>query len=93
VNDVLLLDIVERLERHRQPATYGAVAGVVEGNYRTVMSRQEKNHRNSWVVNKVLGLPTGYGPEQIHPELSTAVRATGVIDTPEALDVWLQGNA
>ncbi len=43
-----LEDIIERLERYRQRATYAAVAGVVGRHYRNVMDGQTKSFRNSW---------------------------------------------
>ena len=50
--------IVETLERNEQPATYGAVGGIVCVHYKVVMSGRPRNHRNSWVVNKKTRVPT-----------------------------------
>jgi hypothetical protein len=80
-------DVIARLERHRQRATYAAVAGVVGLHYRNVMDGQAKSRRNSWVVSKRTKFPTGYGPQDFHPELLT--NANGVIDSPEELRTWL----
>lgn len=85
-----LEDITARLERHRQRATYAAVAGVVGRHWRNVMHDQNKSHRNSWVVSKRTKLPTGYGPQDWHPELLT--NENGVIETPAALKKWLAGR-
>ena len=82
-----LEDITERLERHRQRATYAAVAGVLKRHYRRIMDGQTKSFRNSWVVSKTTKRPTGYGPQDWHPELLT--NENGVIDTPAALKKWL----
>jgi hypothetical protein len=80
-------DVLSRLERHRQRATYAAVAGVVGRHYRNVMHDQTKSFRNSFVVNKGIKLPTGYGPHDWHPELLT--NGNGVIATPKELRKWL----
>jgi hypothetical protein len=82
-----LEDIIERLERHRQRATYSAVAGVLKRHYRNIMDGQTKSFRNSWVVSKTTKLPTGYGPQDWHPELLT--NENGVIETPTELKKWL----
>lgn len=82
-------NILERLERHRQPATYGAVAGVVGSSPRSVMSGRIRNHRNSWVVSKETQEPTGYQPHEVDPDVRTAIAIVGVIATPEALVEWL----
>ncbi len=80
-------DVIARLERHRQRATYAAVAGVVGRHYRNVMHDRTKSFRNSWVVSKTTRLPTGYGPQDFHPELLAS--ENGVIETPEELRAWL----
>lgn len=81
--------ILELLERYQQPATYGAVGGVVGVHHKVVMSGRPRNPRNSWVIHKKTRVPTGYVPHEIHPALAEAVRAKGVIETPEDLDEWL----
>jgi hypothetical protein len=93
MDELLLHNIIERLERYRQAATYGAVAGVVGGSHRSLMERQPKNHRNSWIVNKRTRHPTGYGEGEIHPNLVASIDENGVIETPEDLDDWLGSHA
>ncbi len=85
--------IVEKLEIHEQPATYGAVGGVVGVHYKVVMSGRPRNHRNSWVINKRTRVPTNYEPQEIHPALSRAVQVKRIIETPEDLDDWLAEHA
>ncbi len=85
-------NLLERLERHRQPATYGAVAGVVGSHPRSVMSGRTRNERNSWVVSKETLQPSGYQPHEMHPDLQAAVAAVGVLSTPEALRAWLEAH-
>ena len=80
-------DVISRLDRYRQRATYAAVAGVVGLHYRNVMDSRTRSHLNSWVVSKRTGLPTNYGPQDFHPELLT--NPNGVIETPKALKKWL----
>lgn len=89
MDQVLLRDIIARLERHRQAATYAAVAGVVRANPRTVMRGEDRSHRNSWVVSKQTQRPTNYGPNDYHPDLLSAIEDAGVLDTAERLENWL----
>jgi hypothetical protein len=86
-------EIVEKLESHEQPATYGAVGGVVGVHHKVVMSGRPRNHRNSWVINKTTRVPTNYEPHEIHPALSRAIQEKLVIETPEDLDEWLSEQA
>ena len=79
--------VVDLLERHRQRATYGAVAAVLGRRATFVMSGYPRKSRYSWVVNKETGLPTGYTPEQMHPDLR--VRSS-VLETGEELEGWLR---
>ena len=88
-----LEQILEKLESHEQPATYGAVGGVVGVHHRAVMLGRPRTYRNSWVINKETHEPTGYQPEEIHPALALAVREKRVIETPEDLDDWLAEQA
>jgi hypothetical protein len=81
--------ILELLERHEQPATYGAVGGVVGVHHRVVMSGRPHTPRNSWVVDRETRLPKGYETHEIHPALTKAVQEGRVIETPEELDAWL----
>lgn len=53
-----LTDILERLQRHRQAATYGAIAGVLGVNPRRLMAKQHMSFRNSWAVSKTTRRPT-----------------------------------
>jgi hypothetical protein len=79
-------DILERLERHRQRATYGAVAGIVGGNPQSPFIGRPFTPRNSWVVNTDTDQPTGYDPSQLHPNLSDNPH---VIRRTEELRTWL----
>ena len=85
--------IVTILERHKQPATYGAVGGVVGMHHKFVMKGRERNHRNSWVINKQTRVPSGYKPSEVDPSLPGAIREKPVIETPEDLDAWLADQA
>ena len=58
--------IVELLERHKQRATYGAVGNLVNLPAQSVMRGEEKSPRNSFVVSKASGWPTGYSKAQCH---------------------------
>ena len=63
--------ISQVLNRKRIRATYGAVAAIVGCNPQNVMQDRPNNHQNSWIVNGGTNLPTGYGPQDHHPDLVT----------------------
>lgn len=79
--------VIEQLARHRQRATYGALAGVVGGLARSIMGRHSRTPRNSWIVSAATGEPTGYAPHERAPEL---LSRDHVINTPDALLAWLR---
>ena len=78
--------IIDALHRKHQRATYGAVAAVLGTSPRTLMSGRERDQRHSWVVSRKYGEPTGYEPEQLHPELKSSER---VIESRDELEKWL----
>lgn len=84
---LILADITERLERHRQRATYGAIAGLLGLQPRWLMRGCDRSHRNSWVVNRVTGMPTHYTAPDCHPELEANSRV--IVDVDE-LRIWLR---
>lgn len=79
--------IIEQLARHRQRATYGAVAGVLGRLPRSVMSGRPKTQENCWVVSVSAGLPTGYGEQDMHPDL---LSRSEILSTAEELRAWLR---
>ena len=78
--------ILDLLNLHRQRATYGAVAKIVNRPPTFLMSGRTRDQRHSWVVNHRTGLPTGYEPDQIHPQLGETAE---VIQTGDDLSRWL----
>ena len=90
MTDDTLDQILDALDRARQRATYGAVAAVLGMAPRTLMSGRERDRRHSWVVSRKSGQPTGYEPEQLHPELT---RIAEVIETRAELETWLATQA
>lgn len=86
-------DIIQKLEENEQPATYGAVGGVVGVHYKVVMSGRPRDRRNSWVISKSTRVPINYEEHEIDPALPRAVREKRVIETPEDLDSWLAEQA
>lgn len=80
--------ILDELDRYHQRATYGAVSGVVDSSPRSLMSGRERDAKSSWIVSRKDGLPTGYGPDQTHPDIQARAEILG---TPELLRNWL-GN-
>jgi hypothetical protein len=80
-------DIVDLLDRHRQRATYGAVSSVIGRRPRSLMGGRPRDHRHSWIVNRLTGLPTGYEPDDMHPELLSRPE---VLHTSQQLEDWLR---
>lgn len=78
--------IIEQLDQFHQRATYGAVAALVNRSPRNLMGGRERAPQDSWIVGHSTGMPTGYEPEQLHPELKS--RET-ILSTREALESWL----
>jgi hypothetical protein len=78
--------IVNQLDRFNQRATYGAVAAVVNKSPRNLMDKRSRSQRDSWVVSRQSGMPTGYDPEQLHPAIQSREK---VISTREDLESWL----
>lgn len=87
MSDQKLDEILDLLNRHRQRATYGAVGAIVDRPASFLMGGRPRDHRHSWIVNQVTELPTGYGPEHMHPELHSR---SEVLKTSRELQDWLQ---
>lgn len=76
-------DILERLGAARRRCTYGAVAGVLGVTPAEVGPLLgPRGPETSWVVSANTGMPAGYSPDRIHPELETH---PDVISGPEEL--------
>ena len=87
MSDQKLDEILNLLNLHRQRATYGAVGAIVDRPPSFLMGGRPRDHRHSWIVNQDTELPTGYGPEHMHPDL----RARGeVLNTSQQLEGWLR---
>jgi len=64
--------VLEALQREKTRCTYGALAEYIGASPRDVNNLLgAKRPEASWIVNKKTGLPTGYEPFQIHPDLQT----------------------
>jgi hypothetical protein len=82
-------EVLDLLDRHRQRATYGAVGEVVKRPPLFLMAGRPRDFRHSWVVSKSTGLPTNYGPQDMHPE----IRANDeVLSTGEELAHWMRSR-
>lgn len=75
-------NIIHLLAKHHQRATYSALAGLLGMVPRSVMSGLPKDSKNSWIVAKENGLPSGYSTEAIDSRLSNSGK---VIETVEEL--------
>ena len=78
--------IIDALDRERQRATYSAVAALLGKAPRTLMAGRERDQRHSWIVSRRTGLPTGYEPAQMHPELLASER---ILESREELEHFL----
>ncbi len=81
--------ICERLGRHRQRATYAAVADLLGLDRQSMFIGKPFTPRNSWVVAKGNGMPSKYEESQVHPELFSN---PFVISTTVDLREWLGGH-
>ena len=81
-----LQTILAALHHRRRRATYAAVAMLTGKVARGVMRHKPKTWQNSWVVSSKTHLPTGYAPEQMHPQLQ---QNPAVLTTGPALNKWL----
>jgi hypothetical protein len=80
-------EILDVLGRHRQRATFGAVAGILRREPGTLFKSYTRAPRTAWVVSKATGLTTGTEADEYPPGLLQNER---VIDTPEELRLWLR---
>lgn len=85
-----MAEVIAKLERNHQRATYGAVGGIVGFPPRSVMSGQQKTPRNSWVVSAKTKLPTGYSKTECHLFLDVNKR---VIASASELTAWLKSRS
>lgn len=79
--------VLDVLERHRQRATYGAVAELLGKTPRSLMQGLPKNWRNSFVVNQASGEPSEYHDLQKHPALR---EPETILSTPQELATFLR---
>jgi hypothetical protein len=90
MNELTMDQILDALDSGHQRATYGAVAAILGKSPRTLMQGCERDQRHSWVVSRKNGEPTGYGADQVHPDLR---EHTEVFETKEDLGRWLSSRA
>ena len=65
-----VMEILECLNRTKTRATYAAVAEIIGGLPRGVGRRLgSRRPVASWVVSATSGLPSGYSPHEMHPDL------------------------
>lgn len=70
LNEVVMINIIEVLNRYKIRATYSAVAHAIGCTSLEVgVQLGEPEPSKSWIVDSRTGLPTGYSPSQYHPEL------------------------
>jgi len=82
-----LEEIILLLYRHRQRATYGAVAAVVGIAAQGIGRRLGRRcPLNSWVVSAHTGSPTGYTAAEMHPDL---LAKGHIIRTGPELQAWV----
>lgn len=76
-------DIKAYANRHKVRITYECMAEVVGLPSRSLADKylRVRNHYNSWIVARGNGMPTGYAPDEVHPELP----GSEILDDPAAL--------
>jgi hypothetical protein len=89
MKDPDLDSILLRLERHRQRATFGAVAGLLGRDPLTLFNDYPRSPRTSWVVGKSTGKPTGQSGTDLHPDL---LKNPHVISGSAELKTWLASH-
>lgn len=90
-NEVVLINIIEVLNKYKIRATYSAVAHAIGCTSLAVGVRLGKcEPSKSWIVDSRTGLPTGYSPSQCHPELHSKMM---VIRTGDKLKEFLRRNS
>jgi hypothetical protein len=82
-----LESILELLQRHRQRATYGAVAALVGRTPRNLMQGLPRDWLHSWVVNQDTGLPSEYPAGKIHPAIKERAE---ILSSEQELVAWLE---
>jgi hypothetical protein len=71
--DPKLAEIITFLNDNRVRATYGAVAEILGVIPQSMGARLGPRHiEASWIVSAETGLPTGYSPTEIHPDLRSS---------------------
>lgn len=71
--DATVQDILDCLNATKTRATYGAVAAIIGGPALGVGQRLGRRRPEaSWVVSSTSGLPSGYAPDEMHPDLANA---------------------
>ena len=79
--------IIDQLDQFHQRATYGAVAGILNASPRNLMTGRTRSQRESWIVSHGTGLPTGYSPDQVHPEIGSREQ---ILSSAKDLSAWLE---
>jgi hypothetical protein len=79
-------EILRVLERHHQRATFGAVAGSLGREPRSLFNGYPRTPRTAWVVNRTTGLPTGTKEADYPAGLRENEH---IIDASDELVVWL----
>ena len=82
-------ELVDCLEKHGRRATYGAVGEIVGLPARSVMHGRLKMAKNSWVVAKRGGKPSGYDFEQLDPRLASSPQP---FSTSQEVLTWIKSH-
>jgi hypothetical protein len=82
-------EILDVLQRHHQRASFGAVAGILGRDPRSLFDGYMRTPGTAWVVNKSTGLPTGT-KENDYP--AGLLQNKHIIDTPDELRLWLRDH-
>jgi hypothetical protein len=81
-----LTQILDRLDKHRQRATYGAVGALIGVQPWIIFDGLPWTSRTEWVVNKDTGLPSKKSRDQLNKDLFVH---KDILNTKEDLLDWL----
>ena len=86
MSNLSLDTILDRLEREKQRATYGAVGALIGRIPRSVMQGRPKDARHSWVVSSDTLLPSDYAAHEMASDL---LAHDAVLTSGDELRDWL----
>jgi len=85
-------EIIALLARHRQKATYGALADLTGGLPQGVMNEFSATLNNRWVVNGTTLMPAGYPSHLLDDYPNPGEEENPVVTDGDGLRNWIQAQ-